>query len=408
MSAVAVSRALGPEGKGTLSLATAIPGIMALVFGMGIGTALTIGARERWLPVRFAAGAITLYAVFVGFGFAAIAWLWVSGASGGGPSPAIVLAATASIGGLLLADAAGGLLQGIGRVRAGMWLRQAVGLGQSTTAIVLILFGVPVVLPILVAIALWTWGCGGAGIVLIYRAPSTDRRVARDRWWAKLVQVGIRSQFIWILLMLNYRQDVALLGALGSVADVGVYSVAVGFSEVAWFGVNALVGVLLPHLSAVEPNLAAARAARSIRASIAATLALSLVVLLGSYMLAARIFGEGFARTDVVFAALIPGLVTLAAFKIVAVYAVASRRVRVPAGLAAFGLLLNLGCNFLLIPPLGSLGAGISSSVSYSVIAFGALVWFIRTTAIRPGDVLLPTQGDILGARRSLGRLGVR
>jgi O-antigen/teichoic acid export membrane protein len=323
---------------------------------------------------------------------------WLS--FGSGLSYAVV--AASSIGGLLLADYSGGLLQGIGEVTAGMWVRQAVGIGWSIVAICLLLAGVSDPMPILAGMAGWAWACAGAGCVMVVRRPSAAPRVT-GVWLGRLTIVGARTQVIFILLMLNYRLDMALLAALGSVADVGVYSIAVGFSELAWFGVNALGAVLLPHLASAGEGVAATRTASAIRLSIGSTAVLSGLVALGLWVAAVPLFGAGFQQSTAAFVALAPGLVAFAGFKILATYSIAIRCTRPITLMALGGVVLNVAANLLLIPRFGSVGAALSSSVSYGVVSILATVWFSRRSGLGLSDTFVPAPSDFL-VMASIGR----
>jgi O-antigen/teichoic acid export membrane protein len=388
---VVAARALGADGKGLLSLGTALSGLVAVVVGLGLGTGVTIGVRQGWLAPRRALMLLVPYALLV-----AIAAVVVSAFSGPTvvplPSTAYAVASAAAIGGLLLADSTGGLLQGMGAVASGMWVRQSVGLGQSVIAIVLVASGSRDVLGILVAFAAWAWCCALAGCVVAWTR-SAGVLSTNGGWAARLIGVGLRTQAIWILLLLNYRLDMVLLGALGSVADVGTYSVAVGFSEVAWFGTNAIVAVLLPHLAGLDAETARARSARAFRYSVATTVVLSGVILIGLSAVAVVVFGPAFAVTPVAFEALIPGLIMLAGFKVLATFAIATGQTRAATMLTLIGVIVNVVANVALIPLLGSVGAAAASSISYSLVSVLAIVWFLRTSQFRLGELVpLPTR----------------
>lgn len=397
MSVVLVSRLMGPTGKGILSLGAAVPGLVAVLAGLGLATSTTIAGREGWLPTRPALAALAIYAALAGALFMLAAVVAASaGWFGFGNGPMYATAAAASIGGLLLADYCGGLLQGVGAVSLGMWIRQAVGIGLSVVTIGLVAAGARDPLPVLVGIAVCAWACAAIGSVMVLRHAAAAGRPAPAAWLRRLAVVGIRIQTVWVLLTLNYRLDMVLLGLLGSVAEVGVYSIAVGFSEVAWFGVNALTAVLLPHLINVDPSIASARTARAARLSIISTVMLSALLALGLWASAVPVFGRGFSRSTAAFVALTPGLVAFSAFKVLAIYGVAAQRVRPVTIMALAGVALNVMANVVLIPRFGSVGAGLASSVSYSAISIVAVLLFLRRSGLRFRDAFMPVRSDLL------------
>ncbi|MGD0247562.1 MAG: oligosaccharide flippase family protein [Candidatus Limnocylindrales bacterium] len=411
VSVVLVSRAMGPAGKGAISLGTAIPGITAILFGLGLGTSTTMGLRERWLDHRWALMTVTLYAMAAGTASVALGVLYLGVTAGGdGYGLAIAVATAAPVGALLLTDYCGGLLQGAGAVSGGMWLRQSVGIGQSAIAIILIVFGARDPLPILIGMAIWAWGCGVVGCVLVLSSPCTSTAEAGRGWLRRMIRVGIQAQAVSALLLLNYRLDMVLLGLLGSVAQVGIYSVAVGFSEVAWFGVNALAAVLLPHISGVDSSVACTRTASAARLAIASTMLLSAAVAIGLELLVVPVFGIGFRQSTPSFLAITPGLITFALFKCLSLYGIATHQMRAVSSLAAVGLALNVCANLVLIPRMGSIGAALSSSISYSATSILAAAWFLHGTGLG-FRALIPLSADwavvLTGGRMSRGRQNV-
>jgi O-antigen/teichoic acid export membrane protein len=396
LSAIAISRALGAEAKGIISVATAVPGLAALVIGAGLGASATVSLRERWLPVASAVRLLAAYATVTGVTcLAAAVGLELWHPTGGPPYGA---AAAASIGGLLLADYAGGLLQGRGRVAAGMWIRQAVGIGHALAALLLIAAGVGEPFTILLLMATWAWACGAVGILLVVRTRHVGGPSERSASGSlrRLLGFGIRSQAVWILLLLNYRLDLVLLGALGSLEEVGVYSVAVGFAEVVWFGANAVISILLPHLAGVDAALVASRTTAALRAAIVSTAVLAVVCSIGLALLAEPLFGPEFAAAPIALAVLAPGLVAMSGFKVFAVHSVATHRTSLAIALAAAGVTLNVVLNIVLIPPFGGVGAALASTVSYtaiSAVALRAVFRLLRPT--RPDGTPAVAQGEL-------------
>lgn len=398
-AAITVSRTLGAEGKGLLGLATAVPGMIAAIGALGMSTAVTIAAREGWLPRRLTMAVLAAYAGSMGVASVVVGLVWGFELNQSGVATAYATAAMASVGGLLLADNAAGLLQGAGAVRRGMWVRQSVGIGQSAIVVCIVALGIRDPLPIIVLMAGWSWLCGAAGYALAAGVSWPLYAPGQVSWFRRLLGIGIRTQALWILLLLNYRLDMTLLGALASLSEVGVYSVAVGFSEVAWFGVNGLVGVLLPHLAGMDAESASLRAARALRLAVLATLILAVCVSGALILLAVPVFGAEFQKAPLAFILLSPGLVTLAAFKVLAVYAVATRTLLMPTLLTGVGLALNVGLNLLLIPDLGSAGAAIASSTSYTFMAGGLVLWFGARTGLTARDVFVPVRADLIALR---------
>lgn len=407
-AAVASSRALGASGKGALGLASSVAGMGATVLGMGLGSAYTVSIARGELRPKVAAVLVFVYSAVV-----TVFMLLVLKQ----PSAArllhldsqsiIVTLGGAAVGGLILADACAGILQGVGRVRLGMALRHVAGLSQSVGIIAIAALSVRSAVPYVVVVVAAAWTAGLAAVVFVLKnsAVTSGGTYAMPLGASiyKTVALGIRTQGIWILLMLNYRVDMLLLGALRTTAEVGVYSVAVGFSEAAWLGANAIVAVLLPHVSQTSVEVTR-RAARAARVAVLLTAVSALVIGTALVAWGAAVFGSEFSISGWAFAALSPGLVMFCWYKVLATYSVGQGRVRAPAILAAIGLALNIGLNIVLIPMWGSVGAGAASSVSYSLVAIAMVVLFSRANRVSIASVVRFRASDYLSGSEGVGR----
>lgn len=376
---VVMARLLGPSLKGSINLAAVIAGLSATLFGLGLGTSMTVGFREGWADDRMA---VSLWLYVIGTAALAAVLFHVAGvarALGLGPYPGVLLPAAVTIGGLLANEFAAGILQGKGRARAGATARLGVGLLQSIALLVLLAAGVGDVAGYVWAAAAAAWV--SAAVAWAAVRPGMPGLPPRAQV-ARVVGLGVRSQLVWVLLLLNYRLDMVILGAMAGTGQVGVYAIAVGFSEVAWLGVNALTAVLLPHLSAQAESDRLRRVSVATRLSVAVTLAIATVFVAVLYAVAVPLFGPAFAGVAPAFLALSVGLVAFCPFKVIATYYVAAKEPGVPAGIAGISLAVNILANVVLIPRLGSTGAGLASSISYLT----ASVLLVRRFTNRTGS----------------------
>jgi O-antigen/teichoic acid export membrane protein len=103
----------------------------------------------------------------------------------------------------------------------------------------------------------------------------------------------------------------------------------------------------------------------------------------GLSVLAVPVFGPAFRTTPLAFNWLVPGLITLAGFKVLATFAIATGQTRPATIFAGIGVAANVTANVVLIPSFGSVGAAAASSISYSFISVLAIWWFLRTGQFR-------------------------
>ena len=259
---------------------------------LGIGASLTVGIRQGWAS-RVLDGVLLAWTAFVTALTAAV--LLVPQVA-----DALNLSRYSGICSPLLSrsvrssrrSSPRGNFEGMGRVKAGAAARIGMGVVQSGTLLVMLLLRRSRRCPAGLVRYCRNVGrrrrcMGGDASSCVVKPPmDTVKRV---------LSLGLRTQPVWILLLLNYRLDMVILGSIAGTAAVGVYAVAVSFSEVAWFGVNALTSVLLPHLSAESDEIQLRRVATASRLSIVGTFLTAVVLVAVLAAVSQPLFGRGFS-----------------------------------------------------------------------------------------------------------------
>ncbi len=371
-SGLLAARFLGPEGRGEVALAFVIGNLLAPIALLGIDTYLLARARadgsygSRLLRLgavtAVGAGAVTLLASAI---FGVVVDLPV---------------------GVLAAGALGGSLRPGTQWLQARWLlvegHRRVGAASALAAIT--------------AIALTlTWGIGARsaavfctislvsyavnlGALLGAPTPRDPEGGARRVDRSTVLRFGWRTVAADGIQMANYRVDLLLVAAFASVADVGVYTVAVTAAEFLWLVPSALGRAFLVRLGGggeVERDVA--RLARSLAAVLAAV---GLGGVLAVRLLAGPLLGAGFERSWVQLLALLPGVVVLGACKPVASALLARGLVSANLRASAAGLIVLVGSGLVLVPSHGVLGAAAASSASYLVTALLVVRAWRRST----------------------------
>lgn len=396
---VLFARALGPSGKGTVTVAQLIGGVGAMILGVGLPGAITHLAARREVD---------------GAGVVRLAWLWAAGAS------AVLLAAVA-VGGTWLADALfdsagvrymvlgclsvlpllvtglnGGYLLGRGR------LKQYSLLNISVLGVQLVIFFALWALERLTpATAVGAWlvvVTGGALASTIMIGAERDAGAIRSprsivaRGW----RFGVASWLASGLGMLSLRVDMFLVSGMAGAAAVGVYSISVTFAEIAWYLPNALYTTLFPKISA-EGAERAEVVARVNRALWPVTLAFALFMALASVWLIPLLFGAEFAGAVAPVWLLAPGIAASAAGIIPGAYLAGIGKPQAGAVSSLVNVVANVALNVVLIPAYGVPGAAIASTLSYAVGAAVMVVLFRRETGIGLRQTLVPSLSDFAG-----------
>jgi len=389
---VLVARIFGVEGKGTLAVIMQVPGLLVLVLDLGIATStLYFVSRGQLRPGTAAANALLMAAMLGALGSPFI-YLLLSGPFAivpGVPIEATVIAMCVLPLGLF-----SGWLGGISTGLSNLKLPLLTSVASSCTTLV----GLT---------AVFVTGNGSLTSVLAVSvagmvAGLIAMTVGLRRWIRPLkvdlsagrmmARFSAKAYFSSVAGMLHERQDMLVLGWLAGAGAVGLYSVGVSFAELTWYIPSALGAAILAKGSRRSEFSGADYTARTARIAIifmAFTVAVSLVLV---PPLLPFIYGEAFAPAAFAFFALMPGVLADGVSRILWNYQ--TTRGRLYWRLAVGTTVLNLVILFALVPPLGAVGAGLASSVSYTILAVLVIRRFCADTGTAASQVLMPQRAD--------------
>lgn len=176
---------------------------------------------------------------------------------------------------------------------------------------------------------------------------------------------GLVAHGVLLLLLLAFRLDVIILGALATPTDVGYYSVAFNIAEVPWLAVNAYAVTLLPQLARASAPERTALCSVATRRSIHVAIVTSALLVGINPTLIVTLFGPEFDASVPAFLALVPGIVAFIPIKIAVTANIASGTAWGIGPVLVTAVVANVGGNLLLIPAHGATGAAGASSVAY-------------------------------------------
>jgi O-antigen/teichoic acid export membrane protein len=276
---------------------------------------------------------------------------------------------------------------------AGVALGYASGFLDVTD--VLVLYAASIVLPWLLHVR---WARRVAPV-----RPALDRQLARA-----VVGLGLRLHLGLVSFFLLLRFDVFLVGLYRDPADVGVYSLAVLFAELAWLLTAPLNQAIVPFQAELSARGAAPLAFKAVRFNVALVLTLSAAFAGTLWFFLPRLYGAQFADAYPALLLLLPGIAAVSVVRpLMLVLTRLGRPLLYSATLlAAFAL--NCGINVVLIPALGINGASIASSVAYVALATASVIWALRAGRLSVREALLPTSADVVTVRAALSGLKAR
>ena len=402
---IVIARTIGPSGNGHFTLLVTLTGFAAMVASLGLTAGITYEVSRRRWAVRQAFRATYLAALVLGlagflgaFGFFVLTHETVFR---GIPTGLAVLALSSLPPALAYSNADVIML-----ARERYESYAGLELSHSTT---LLLVGAGLAIPFGLtgaAIGLPAAAVVGAlvGAILLVREARRDQVVDSGDSMPRAFRFGLQSWAANLLQQVNYRFDVIILGGFAGAGAVGVYSVALTLTGVAWVLPQALQTVLFPRaasldeserigeIGAEESNAAVAKAIRH-----GVLLTLPAAVLISTLLVIAvpLLYGSKFHNTTELGFILLPGVLLLGIGKVLSSAIVGRGYPRYSLWIAAVVMPVTLVLYFTLIPALDAWGAATASSVSYGLTALLTLVFFQRVTGVGMREALVPRAEDV-------------
>lgn len=403
LAVLVTSRALGPEGKGVLTLALLGGRILDMAVSFGFGHALMfVRARCTWAPSRVLGaayafwGAVTV--VLAGAGALALTSLRTDLPAGLSPAAAVLVLAMTSA--RLLHYLLSSILLGADQLGRYNLLNLA-----SSMVTGLVCVGAAALHGLTVETALAAY-LAGAGAAALWGAQTLGFGLDRPNGplFRHCLGYGLQIHLGQVALFLNNRLDTLLVGAMLPVREVGLYSAAVAISEIVWRLPNVVATVLYPLVARSSDDKSAAVTAQVCRVTQGAMLVACAVLAVAIKPAVALLFGPAYSEAVWPTLLLLPGMITLSLFTLL--YHDLAGRGRPGTGLAAtvVGLLATLVLDLLLIPWQGIRGAAAASTVAYSLSAVWVAAGFFRATGCSPACLLWPSRADLAAGRLLLRR----
>ena len=406
---IVLARTIGPSGNGRYVLLLTLVGLTSMVVSLGLHSGITFEVSRRRWPVGRAfrtSYRMALVLGSIGVLLAISFFLLTRHTVFEGISTWVALLALVSVPLTLAYEYAAAIL--LARERYEQYTSLLV-----VHAFTLMLIGVGLALPFGLPGAVA--GIPASALIgsllaakLLVDEAARDTAPDSGDSLGRAVRFGLQSWGANLLQQVNYRLDVLILGGFASAAAVGVYSVALTLTSVAWILPQALQTVLFPRAAGLdesalrgevtsdESDETVAKAIRhGVLLALPAGAAVALLLLIGIPLF----YGPRFHQTIALGFILLPGVLLLGVGKIIGSAVTGRGHPRYALYGATILLPLTLGLYFGLIPPFDAWGAAIASSVSYGATAILGLVFFLRVTAIGLRAALLPTRDDLADYR---------
>lgn len=207
------------------------------------------------------------------------------------------------------------------------------------------------------------------------------------------IKYGMLPMVTVILMEVNYKFDILMLEWLKiSKADIGVYSLGVMLAQKLWMIPDALKDILTSKLAFGKDEKEVCRITRI-------SLWVTIVCVFGMVILGKPLiwilFGNEYVGAYSIILVITLGVLGMVFYKMIYAYNVVNGHKSTNFIILSFAVVANVIINWITIPVVGIMGAGLASMISYSLCGIVFLVYFCRTTGSKIRDLILLSRDDI-------------
>ncbi len=394
LNALIIARKLGPTGRGEVAFLIAVSTLTSLMASLSVEEAnANLGGTRPEARSSLATNSVLL-SLLLGLASGLLVGLLVAVAPAvGGRANTVnlwLILATLPIG--ILGIHLKYLLQADYRfvITNLAWV-----ISPASTALINGLFAVLGILTVRSAIIVWVATGGLATLVLavgahrLYGFGRPNAALARES-----VSFGLKAHFGRFMSLGNYRADQWMLGAIAGPHELGLYSIAVTWSEALFYVPGVIVLLQRPDLVRAKTGYAAELAARVFRRAVVLSAGAGAALFAAAPFLCVTVFGPRFHGSIADLRMLALGAVGIVAMVQLSNAVIAQRRPLLSSGADGAALAVTVALNLLLIPSMGGLGAATATSAAYT---FGGAVMaliFLRVLRGKARD-LVPRAADV-------------
>jgi O-antigen/teichoic acid export membrane protein len=412
-SSIAVSRVLGPDGRGIVALVSVLIATSTALATFGFGTSFAYLAGKNLHPLDQIVG----NSVVAAFGLGALTILVLVACSDlllgsvlRGMSGLEYEVTLASVPFAYLAVFQLNFLVGAGEAQRASVMQLCSGVFAAALITAALLLGnqgvtgvITTIAVVAVVVALWylaivvrMYGISFAGSGTIGKAAA--------RFGAKVYLGTISGQF-WL------RADLLVLNLYAGPSAVGQYSLATSLAEKIWILDSSVAQVTLHDVigsAAREAGLIVAKTSRNVL-FLAAGGCVALAVV--APWLVPALFGEEFSAAVGPLWLLLPGVLAIAVARPISSYFYGQMgRPQITSAVSILTAVVGIAAYLILVPPFGAAGAALGSSIAYIVPVIAYVPLFRRATGLTARETFLINREDLAMysrlLRTMLGHLG--
>jgi O-antigen/teichoic acid export membrane protein len=406
LASIVIGRSLGASGYGVFIVAFNLQVLVGALATIGLGNGISYEmASGRWPTgpaLRRTLGASAILGAvgaLVGLGIVLISGDDLLPGVSATAVAAVLLSIPATVAILMLWSAASALerYEALGLLQLGPPLAVAVIgstlalLGGRSEAVAGI--GIGTALSGLLAVAWALRVAAAAG------PPGPKSLPLRDA-----ARFGARTWAADMLILINLRLDLILVGALAGSREAGLYGVAATLMTLGLVVPQAISFVLMPRVASLasfgdegDPAQTIGRASR--HATLLAIAVVPLLVL--AVVLVPLVYGNSFEDSVRLGLVLVPGIAALGVSRVLAYSLAGFGRPGTVLRVSAAVVIPTVAAYAALIPSTAALGAAVISTVSYTITLMLMAAATRRATGISAAELFVPRREDLRAYRET-------
>lgn len=395
VSAVLQARLLGPEGKGLLAAALSWSALIGGIALLGVDSAIIYFVARSARHTLWTMRAGSMYAV----GIALIALAPLGMQIDTLIDERLIRSVALLTPVFVLTTLFNAICVGLNRIRLTNGINAVSALLYVLALAVLYVAGIDHVESVMAAVL------GVQVVVLLLfavalRPVGPAEYVAPDR--PALMRYSLQAFRGNLAGLLFLRSSLVIVSGTASIAQAGIYSIAVVFADVVLMLPNTLTNILLPRLAGQPPETVARRVASAARSAFAGALVLSVLFGGCAFVIVPFGFGEAFRPAAAVALVLCIGAALGTPGMILSLYFNALEQPGTPATAAWIGCGVSIVVSLALAPFAGAMGAAMAVAIARTTTTFVLMMRFCRASRLNWRAFLVFQAADWTSSERKI------
>jgi O-antigen/teichoic acid export membrane protein len=210
-----------------------------------------------------------------------------------------------------------------------------------------------------------------------------------------LCKFGLKTHIGNVFKDLSYRVDILIISYFLPASSVGFYVAAVNIAEIIWKIPDSIGAVLLPRVAKIGADSAKELTPAVSRIVFVMVSFIAIFLALFSRKIVVLLFGFEFQPSNVALLILLPGMISLTVWKIIAIDLIAEgypARYSLTAGVS---LIATIILDLLLIPKYGVGGAAFAATAAYISATVAIICIYTRFTHLSFFKLFVPSITDL-------------